>query len=153
MIFVPRSDSREDADRLCRAALGVLRGVADAASIDAYSDYRDTLPPEVEEAQARLRRIRPDRGDTRGDVGMGIDLSPDDDEWALAETYAAWSIHMEVMRDGEPIATLHDCGLSVWVSDEVLTEEAIAALRAAGAELPEPEPRQRRRWWRRSSGQ
>ncbi len=136
MIFVPWSESREDADRLCRAALVVLRGVADTASIDAYSDYRDRLPPEVEAAQARLRRIRPDRGDTRGDIGMGIDVSPDDDdEWGLAETYVGWSIHMDVRRDGEPIATLHDCGLSVWVSDKVLTEEAIASLKAAGRVL------------------
>jgi hypothetical protein len=73
---------RAEATLACRALLDVLRPRLAKVRIDAYSDYRDELPPEVAQAQQWLRDVGLGRGG--GDPGMSIELDPADDaSWGL----------------------------------------------------------------------
>ena len=82
---------RAEATLACQTVLDVLRPRLTSVRIDAYSDYRDELPPEVAQAQQWLRDVGRARG--HGDPGMGIELhlplfaeaAPDDAQRESAE--------------------------------------------------------------------
>ena len=116
--------NRGEATFACQAVLDVLRHRVMRVWIDAYSDYKDELPPAVAQAQDWLREKGRARG--AGDPGMGIELDPADDRsWDVVRTYASWSIHVELAADADAyqiIACLHDCGYSV--TAELTTDEA-----------------------------
>lgn len=113
-------EQRDIAVLACAAVLEILRPDVRAISVDAYSDFRDQLPAEVEQVQAWLRA----RGASRrgGDPGMGIELNPGDaEDWRALSVYASWSIHVELDDgDGRGLGTLHDCGRSItaWLRNE-----------------------------------
>ena len=104
---------RGEATFVCHAVLNVLRPRLTKVWIDAYSDYRDELPPVVAQAQDWLREAERARGS--GDPGMGIELdSKDARSWEVLWTYASWSINVDLVADADRmIASLHDCGYSV----------------------------------------
>lgn len=140
VILVPRSRSREDATRLVGVVLPLLREHADVVYLDAYSDYRDELPMEVEQAQDRLRQVKAARGERRRDPGMGIALDPrDDQEWSWCLLYAAWSIHVEFHAADRIIASIHDCTDSIDIEDAALGREILDHVARAGIELREGE--------------
>ncbi|GAA0314992.1 hypothetical protein GCM10009528_35870 [Kineococcus aurantiacus] len=112
---------------MCEAVLDVLAQVALWASVDAWSDYRDQLPAEVEAAQAALRELQATRDGV--ETGMGIDIDRTDAEQeALLRTYAAWSIHVEVLpaAEQEALAVLHDGASSLTAE---LTDAEVYRLR------------------------
>jgi hypothetical protein len=118
---------RAEATLACQTVLDVLRPRLLRVWIDAYSDYRDELPPEVAQAQRWLRDVGRARG--HGDPGMGIELDPaDDSSWDVLRTYASWSINVDLLTDGNrQIAQLHDCGYSV--TAELTADEAVKVAR------------------------
>ena len=113
---------RGEATFVCQAVLDVLRPRLTKVWIDAYSDYRDELPPVVAQAQDWLREAGRARGS--GDPGMGIELDPTDARsWEVLRTYASWSINVDLVADADRmIASLHDCGYSV--TAELTADEA-----------------------------
>jgi hypothetical protein len=114
---------RAEATLACQTVLDVLRPRLTNVRIDAYSDFRDELPPEVAQAQRWLRDVGLARG--HGDPGMGIELDPaDDSSWDVLLTYASWSINVDLLTDrNRQIAQLHDCGYSV--TAELSANEAV----------------------------
>jgi hypothetical protein len=118
---------RAEATLACQAVLDVLRPRLTKVRIDAYSAYRDELPPEVAQAQQWLRDVGLARG--HGDPGMGIELDPaDDSSWDVLLTYASWSINVDLLTDrNRQIAQLHDCGYSV--TAELTADEAVQVTR------------------------
>jgi hypothetical protein len=118
---------RTEATLACQAVLDVLRPRLTNVRIDAYSDFRDELPPEVAQAQRWLRDVGLSRG--HGDPGMGIELDPaDDSSWDVLLTYASWSINVDLLSDrNRQIAQLHDCGFSV--TAELTADEAVQLTR------------------------
>ncbi|HEV2809477.1 MAG TPA: hypothetical protein VGV93_03655 [Acidimicrobiales bacterium] len=121
-----RITDRTEAQAACRAVLDVLRPVVARAVIDAYSDDRAEMPPEIAAVEAKLRDMG--RQQHHGDPGMGIEVALDEDGWHLVRRYAPWSIHVELSDDsGRKLGTFHDCGYSIGVE---LTEDEAAALRA-----------------------
>ncbi len=116
---------RREAQAACHAVLDVLSPVVARAVIDAYSDYRAEMPPDVASVEARLRDMGRQPG--HGDPGMGVEVALDEDGWQLVRTYASWSIHVELRDDiGGDLGTFHDCGYSVTAE---LTDDEAAALR------------------------
>lgn len=116
---------RREAQAACHAVLDVLSPVVARAVIDAYSDYRAEMPPDVAAVEARLR----DMGSHPGhrDPGMGVEVALDEDGWQLVRTYASWSINVELCDDtGGELGTFHDCGHSITAE---LTDDEAAALR------------------------
>lgn len=156
--------------QVCTAFLDVMADPAPWAFIDAWSDDRDDLPPEVENAQTALRRLQLDR-DGRG-TGMGIDIDRTDPaQDALLRTYAAWSIHVELLppADGVDLVAFHDGASSITADltdaevgtlrerlDGVATLEPLAHLQAVARARRDGERRRRRAqlvrtwlpWWR-----
>jgi len=118
---------RAEATLACQTVLDALRPRLTRVRIDAYSDYRDELPPEVAQAQRWLRDVGRARG--HGDPGMGIELDPaDDSNWDVLRTYASWSINVDLLTDrNRQIAQLHDCGYSV--TAELTAGEAVQVTR------------------------
>jgi len=118
---------RAEATLACQTVLDVLRHRLTKVRIDAYSDYRDELPPEVAQAQRWLRDVGRARG--HGDSGMGIELDPaDDSKWDVLRTYASWSINVDLLTDrNRQIAQLHDCGY--FVTAELTVDEAVQVTR------------------------
>ncbi len=105
---------RTAAEQVCTAFLDVMAEAAPWACIDAWSDYRDGLPAEVEHAQTALRHLHAHR-DGR-DTFMGIDIDRSDPaQEALQHTYAAWSIHVELLPAAEQdaLVTVHDGASSI----------------------------------------
>jgi hypothetical protein len=105
---------RTTAEQVCTAFLDVMAEPAPWAYIDAWSDYRDELPAEVEHAQTALRQLHAHR-DGR-DTGMGIDIDRSDPaQEALLRTYAGWSIHVELLpaAEQEALVTFHDGASSI----------------------------------------
>lgn len=91
------------------AVLQVLFRQAPWAYVDAWSDYRDELPPQVRQAQDKLRHLQTERDGV--DTGMGIDIDRTDaTQEKLLRTYAAWSIHVELLPAAgqQSLAVLHD---------------------------------------------
>ncbi|WP_156254056.1 hypothetical protein [Pseudactinotalea terrae] len=139
------------------ALIDVVEAAVKVAWVDAYSDYRRSLPQQVAGAEELLRTRGAMR--RRSDPGMAIEIKPGDGEgWHLLRTYGAWSIHMELELNGpgRPTATCHDCGLSITAD---LTEAEAACLAAklpAGATLHRlaapPPHRQGGHWLGRVSG-
>lgn len=115
---------RQEAIIACREVLNLLRPHLDTATVDAYSDYRDELPPDAAEAERWLR----ERGRTlgRSDEGMGIDLDlADGKHWEVLNAYAPWSINVDLFgAGGRDLGGLYDCGLGI-----------VAALTAAEAAI------------------
>jgi len=106
--------AREAAAQVCSAVLQVLASQAPWAYVDAWSDYRDELPLQVQQAEEGLWRLQRERDGV--DTGMGIDIDRmDAAQEALLRTYAAWSIHVELLSAaGQPaLAVLHDSASSV----------------------------------------
>lgn len=120
---------RQVAVAACQAVLEAVRPVARLVHVDAYSDYRDGLPSDVEVAQRQLRAMGSRR--RRGDPGMAVALDPENEQhWSVLWTYAPWSIHVAVWQDREgrqELATLHDggTGIDAWLTDS--EAEALAA--------------------------
>ncbi|NIZ90276.1 hypothetical protein [Kineococcus rubinsiae] len=125
---VAESDlAREAAVQVCSAMLQVLVSQAPWAYVDAWSDYRDELPLQVQQAQEDLRRLQRERDGV--DTGMGIDIDRTDAaQEALLRTYAAWSIHVELLSAaGQPaLAVLHDGASSITAE---LTDAEVGQLR------------------------
>jgi hypothetical protein len=125
---------RGTAVAVCAAVFEVVGATMAWATIDAYSDYRDTMPADVQDAEQVLRAIGARRtvGERRRfwrrtDPGMGIDVPRTDEAgWAAVRTYTPWSINAEFLdADGTWIATVHDCALSITLS---LSPDQAAAL-------------------------
>ncbi|HEV2886153.1 MAG TPA: hypothetical protein VGX49_04520 [Jatrophihabitans sp.] len=106
---------RELAERACLAVLDVVRARTRRITVDAYSDYRDSLSARAQAPQDELRaRGQLSTGRNRGDPGMGVELDPSRPaDWDLVRAYAAWSIHVELDSAESTLATLHDCGHSI----------------------------------------
>ncbi|MEZ0493421.1 hypothetical protein AB2L28_14370 [Kineococcus sp. TBRC 1896] len=118
---------RTTAEQACTALLDVMAEAAPWACIDAWSDYRDELPAEVEHARTALRRLHAHR-DGR-DTGTGIDIDRSDPaQEALLRTYASWSIHVELLPSAEQqaLATFHDGASSITAE---LTDTEVERLR------------------------
>ncbi|WP_328291333.1 hypothetical protein OG218_00950 [Kineococcus sp. NBC_00420] len=118
---------RTTAELVCSAFLDVMAESAPWAYVDAWSDYRDELPAEVEHAQTALRQMHAHR-DGR-DTGMGIDIDRTDPAHeALLRTYTAWSIHVELLpaAEQEALVTFHDSASSITVE---LTNTEVERLR------------------------
>lgn len=66
---------------------------------------------------------------------MDVVVSVGDSEWKAVETFASWSINVDLNgADGEHLATFHDCGYSVVAA---LTDEEVTALKQRlGARAP-----------------
>jgi len=118
---------RAEATLACQTVLDVLRHRLTKVRIDAHSDYRDELPPEVARAQRWLRDVGRARG--HGDSGMDIEVDPaDDSNWDVLRIYASWSINVELLTDrNRQIAQLHDCGYSV--TAELTVDEVVQVTR------------------------
>jgi len=125
---------RDRAILACAAVLDLLRPVLASVDVDAYSDFRDSLPAEVEAAQGLLRgRAKPRSrwGWWGEDSWMALPVDPQDEEqWGALRTYAAWSIHVALYgtNSGEDLGCLHDCGSSI---SAALTDQEAADLAAA----------------------
>jgi len=118
---------RAEATLACQAVLDVLRPRLTKVRIDAYSAYRDELPPEVAQAQQWLRDVGRGRG--HGDPGICVKLDPADDaSWDVLRTYASWSINVDLLTDrNRQIAQLYDCGNVV--TAELTADEAVQVTR------------------------
>ncbi len=92
-----RITDRTEAQAACRAVLDVLRPVVARAVVDAYSDYRAEMPPEIAAVEAKLREMG--RQQDHRDPGMGIEVALDEDGWHLVRRYAPWSINVELCDD------------------------------------------------------
>ncbi|WP_041292261.1 hypothetical protein [Kineococcus radiotolerans] len=105
---------RTTAEQVCTAFLDVMAEPAPWACIDAWSDYRDELPAEVEHAQTALQQLHAHRDGQDTGMGIGIDRS-DPAQEALLRTYAAWSIHVELLSaaEQEALVTFHDGASSI----------------------------------------
>ena len=102
------------AEQACLAVLDAVRPRAARVHVDAYSDYRDSLTPQAQAAQDELRARGAVGLRRRGDPGMGVELDPASaPDWDLLQTYAPWSIHVELDSAAGTLAVLHDCGSSV----------------------------------------
>jgi hypothetical protein len=88
-VYVVDTDvvERGEAVRVCSAVLDLVRPHAALAVVDAYSDYRDRLPPQVQRTQDWLHARGRRRG--TGDTGMAVELDPQNDEdWKQLRIYA-----------------------------------------------------------------
>lgn len=141
--------ARDEATRACVAVLEVLRPSLRFGIVDAYSDYRDQLPPDIAEAERWLRQRGSDR--RSGDPGMAVEVPVSDDGWEVLCRYAPWSIHVELYGDGpSPIGTLHDCGYSITADLNPAEASALAGrLEGISGLIPLQELRERRRRARR----
>ena len=141
--------ARNEATRACAAVLEVLRPSLRFGIVDAYSDYRDQLPPDIAEAERWLRQRGSDR--RSGDPGMAVEVPVSDDGWEVLCRYAPWSIHVELYGDGpSPIGTLHDCGYSITADLNPAEASALAGrLEGISGLIPLQELRERRRRARR----
>jgi len=109
----PDITDRELTERACLAVLEVVRPRCEHITVDAYTDYQDSLPEPARAAQDELR-ARGALHRRRRDPGMGVELDPADPaDWALLRAFVAWSIHVELDSAGATLATLHDCGRSI----------------------------------------
>lgn len=70
--------TRSDAEAVTAAVLDVLADAAQRAVVDAYTDHRREMTPEVQAAESLLRSRNERR--VRGDVGMGVEVTRDDAE-------------------------------------------------------------------------
>lgn len=126
-----------DVAAVCKAVYDAVGHRAAVAFVDAYSDHRHQMPPDVVAAEAWLR----DRGAAQGhdDPGIGVEISPDDEiGWAIAQAYTPWSIAVEVFdADRRSVAAFDDCGMSVVVS---LTDDEASELRSVLPRGHEIEP-------------
>lgn len=126
-----RIDDRDEAAVVCAAVFEVLGPALGWAVVDAYSDYRDHLPAEVDKAQHSLRELGARQHG--GDAGMGVQIWRGSPEWDLVAAYAPWSIHVELRaKNGRCLATLHDCGFAVTAE---LTADEAATLRQRVSEV------------------
>lgn len=107
---------RGEAVLACSVILNALGDVAQVACIDAYSDYRSSLPGEVAAAEQALRVLGSTRG--RGDPGMGVNVSRGQvAAWEAVRAYAPWSINVDFYDDnGHRLANLHDGGYRITAS-------------------------------------
>jgi hypothetical protein len=112
---------------VCAAVFEVLGPAAATVSVDAYSDYADQMPGDIQSAQAWLRA----RGFARrdGDPAARIIIGRRDEiGWAVARAFAPWSIRLALYDvDGANLATLEDGGLHVTVE---LDRDGVASLQA-----------------------
>lgn len=100
--------------------LDVLRPVLREAGLDAYSDFRDSLPPAVEEAQEWLRQRGRRRG--RRDPGMDVRVPVEDEQgWTAVRAYAARSSDAEFFGEPDELLLWLHHGASSVTAD--LTEE------------------------------
>ena len=131
--------------------------IATVAVVDAYSDYRNELPPDVEMAQTRLRELGATQGNRDSGMAVKVVVRPGAD-FAAFRLYAAWSIQADLYDDddashpGRPRGFLyvHDCGYGVTAHLTNAQVERFNADFASRASLkffttpPAPEPRDRR---------
>jgi hypothetical protein len=119
---------RGEAAAICAAVLEVLRPLLGTAQVDVYSDYSEQMPEPVKDAERRLtaaggRRLKPPPDDR-----MGLVVSVGDPEWQDIETYASWSINVEIKgAEGEWLADFCDSGYSVVAALDTGEAEALRA--------------------------
>jgi len=108
-VVVEEIADRGLAAQACQAVLDIVKPRATRALVDAYTDYRKMMPPEVQAAEAALHAKG--KLQHKGDPGMNVklDLSLVQD-WDLLARYAPWSINIDLYDTNEEIAILHDCG-------------------------------------------
>jgi len=126
---------RGEAEDVCAAVIDVLRPVMQTAWVDVVSDFTDVMPEPVRQAEAVLRAAGERQCPSRRDPVMAVEVAREDAEWTAVETYAAWSINLELFDgDGADLATLHDCGY--WASAEMTDDEAGELRSRLGPTLP-----------------
>lgn len=119
---------RGEAAAICAAVLDVLRPLLGTAEVDVYSDYREQMPEPVKEAERRLTAAGVRRPKPPPDDRMGVVVSVGDPEWPDIETYASWSIDVDIKgADGEWLADFCDSGYSVVVALDSGSAEALRA--------------------------
>lgn len=139
--------NRQHVQRVAAAVLDAVRADAATAWLDAPTDYEDELPDRARAVQQWLQAR------SRKGAGMGVEVDPSDDEhWDVLQTYAPWSIHVEVYdrlsppRRTVPLAVLHDGASVITVA---LPQREAAALAARLVGVAGLIPVQPRRWFRR----
>lgn len=134
---------RQQAERVCAAVLAVLQPVLREVSLDALSDFPDQLPAEVRRAeQALLTRARQTRPDN-----IRLDLTVDDPAWSDFQTYAAWSIDVDLIAyTGAALGGFHDSAQAVVVDlTDPEAEQLASRLAGTATVLPLRAWRQQRR--------
>lgn len=118
---------RGQADAACAVVLEVLRPVIVAAHVDVHTDYSSEMPDAVRRAEDQLAAVGQRRRKRFGDNRMDVVVTRRDPEWLAVETYASWSINVELEGvDGQHLGTFHDCGYSI-VAD--LDDDEVDAVR------------------------
>ena len=108
--------------------LDVLRPVIVAAHVDVHTDYSSEMPDAVRRAEDQLAAVGQRRRRRFGDDRMDVVVTRRDPEWLAVETYASWSINVELEGvDGRHLGTFHDCGYSIVVD---LNDDEVDSMRA-----------------------
>lgn len=119
---------RGQADAACAVVLDVLRPVIVAAHVDVHTDHASEMPDAVRRAEDQLAAVGQRRRKRFGDDRMDVVVTMRDPEWLAVETYASWSINVELEgADGQHLVTFHDCGYSI-IAD--LDDDEVDAVRA-----------------------
>ncbi|WP_298457643.1 hypothetical protein [uncultured Cellulomonas sp.] len=119
---------RAEAEAVCAAVMEVLRPVIRSAQIDVFTDHPEHMQEDVRRAEAQLVAEAERRKKRGSDGRLGLVVSTGDLEWSAVESYAGWSINVDLTgADGEDLATFHDCGYSVVAE---LTDDEAVVLRA-----------------------
>lgn len=119
---------RAEAAAICAALLDFLRPRLGSAQVDVYSDYADQMPEPVKESERRLAAAGARRPKPPPDNRMGVVVSVGDPEWPDVESYASWSIDVEIKSaDGEWLADFCDSGYSVVVALDPDSAEVLRA--------------------------
>ncbi|MEU3822361.1 hypothetical protein AB0E74_22460 [Streptomyces sp. NPDC030392] len=147
----------EDAARVCREALSVLRPALHTASLDAYSDepWPSDVAGSYELAVALGEAAAPER--FRRDPRMGIAIDVHDDiQFGVLRELAPYTIYAECQRGERVLLSAADTGTSLWFA---LTEAEHGRLlaRLDGLGIPQAvtaaPPGRRSRWrWPASWG-
>lgn len=119
---------RGEAAAICAAVLDVLRPILGTAQVDVFSDYSAQMPEPVKKAERRLAAAGGRRLPSPPDDRMGLVVSVGDPKWPDIETYASWSIDVEIKgADGEWLADFCDSGYSVVAALDTGEVEALRA--------------------------
>lgn len=126
---------RAEAAAACSAVFNALGPAIVVGHVDVYTDYSDEMTAPVRQAEQELaakgRQRRPRF--SASDVLMDVVVTRNDPEWSVFETYASWSIHVELEgAEGDLLGTFHDCGYSIVAK---LTPGEAAAVRTRLADV------------------
>jgi hypothetical protein len=135
VVHTTTSDSNVDLAAVCAAVYDVVADRIAVARIDAFSDFHERMPEDIQIVEAWLRELSA-RQTPRG-TGIGVEIRPTDSPgWDFLRAYTPWSIHAEVFDAAmKNVVTFHDCGYSIIASLSDAEARDLRASLPAGQEI------------------